>query len=122
MPVPSRGHPLETMRTRAPKETTHNPHVIWVAGHRPPTGRKQFRSLFGSHILEICGCSIVRSVPMWRSASHTRTLGITSISELILFIVRCPEDVIPKEINSKDHGAPGISKILRVKDEVTRLQ
>jgi hypothetical protein len=64
MRVPLRGHPLKTMRTRAPEETTRNAHVIWVAGHAPPTGRKQFRSLFGRHIFEICSCNITRSAPI----------------------------------------------------------
>lgn len=64
MRVPLRGHPLKTMRTRAPKETIRNAHVIWVAGHAPPTGCKQFRSLFGRHIFEICSFNITRSVPM----------------------------------------------------------
>jgi hypothetical protein len=59
---------------------------------------------------------------MWRLASHTRTLGITTVSELILFIVRCPEDVISEEIDSKDHGTPGMSKILRLENKVTCLE
>jgi hypothetical protein len=52
----------------------------------------------------------------------TRTLGITSISELILFIVRCPKDVITEEINSKDRGTPGISQVFRPEGKVTSLE
>ena len=59
---------------------------------------------------------------MWRLASHTRTLEVATVSELILFIVRCSEDLISEEINSKDHGTPGMSNILRLENKVTCLE
>ena len=122
MRVPLRDHPLEKMRTRVTKEAARNARVVPVAGYAPPTRSEQLGSLFCCHILEIWGCGSARSVPMWKLASHTRTLGITTVSELILFIVRCPEDVISEEINSKDHGTPGMSKIPRLENKVTCLE
>ena len=57
-----------------------------------------------------------------RILPQTRTLGITTITELILFVVRCPKNVISEEINGKDRGTPGISKIIRPEGKVTRLK
>jgi hypothetical protein len=76
MRVPLRGHPLKTMRTTTPKDMTRNTHVIWVAGHAPPAGRKQFRSLFGRHIFEVCSCNITRSAPMWSQFCTHALLGL----------------------------------------------
>ena len=89
-------HPVEKMRTRVTKEAARN-------AHAPPTRSEQLESLFCSHKLEIWGCDTARSVPVWRLVSHTRTLGIATVSELILCIVRRSEDVISEEINNSTH-------------------
>jgi hypothetical protein len=82
------------MRTRTLKEMTCDAQVVGVAGYTPPARGEQLGSLLSYHIVELYIITKVSTYSEWRLLLQTRTLGITSVPELILFVVRCSENVI----------------------------
>ena len=99
-----------------------NAQVIRVAGHSPPARGEQLRSLLGREICEICSHDVAQSIDQSLIQSPRRTLGVTSIPELILFVIRCPEYVISEKVDREDHGTPYIPQLFWPEGKVTCLK